>query len=190
MVGVLSSLKLANDVLFVTWRAWIWDNRITTGAQTINHNFLDGRQLISLPRAFFHMSLLRARGEQEKKRRAEQVRGKERIPRRSFLVPQVNLFLGAPDLIVPFLLHPLVPLRARQEKETANPRWEDVKTWPFLTFSHRVSSYLHRRYHFFGSVLFGRWRKSYLKERFVASEDENEGPFKTKLAVQSKVMCF
>ena len=34
--------------------------------------------------------------------------GKERIPRRSFLVPQVNLFLGAPDLIVPFLIfsHP------------------------------------------------------------------------------------
>ena len=34
----------------------------------------------------------------------ELLRGKERIPRRSFLVPQVNLFLGAPDLIVPFLL--------------------------------------------------------------------------------------
>ena len=44
----------------------------------------------------------------------EQSCGKERIPRRSFLVPQVNLFLGAPDLIVPFLLPFLHVARARK----------------------------------------------------------------------------
>ena len=36
------------------------------------------------------------------------MRGKERIPRRSFLVPQVNLFLGAPDLIFSFLSNALL----------------------------------------------------------------------------------
>ena len=90
--------------------------------------------------SFLYLLLPSAREKREREREGERrdkrrlLSGKERIPRRSFLVPQVNLFLGAPDLIVPFLLLVFLSLFA------SRARWGEQGR----RYQHLIGSQFHK----------------------------------------------